>query len=313
MNEDVQVVDCRKSQYFEIDNAFIDSFDNYLDIYEKMIYVVLCRYTNSGKDEAFPKLDTIAKKGSMSKRKVIDCIKSLEEKLLIKKVKRDNSSNIYYILQIDNAVRSARDAPQNIESAPHSPQDIVVGAQHAPERGAQHAPNKEIYINKKINNIHEQTSFFDNQENPKNLSDKSDVVINEPESINEKQKGDPRISEFIKYFKEKYKEKVQAEPIISYGKDSKLAQALLKNRDINDLKLIIDFYFNMEDQWLSTSGYSIGKIASCVIPKYDSFKQNGGSQKLIINSNSHIPQANNYEQRTYDDKYYEDLYYKPAK
>ncbi|MCY9508471.1 helix-turn-helix domain-containing protein [Paenibacillus larvae] len=71
---------------------------------EKLVYIALRSYTNPHDSSAFPAYETIAKKASLSRRRVIDVIKSLVEKGLIKKEPRlqvtkdrkiKNTSNLY--------------------------------------------------------------------------------------------------------------------------------------------------------------------------------------------------------------------------
>ncbi|MEV2909522.1 helix-turn-helix domain-containing protein [Paenibacillus larvae] len=71
---------------------------------EKLVYIALRSYTNPHDSSAFPAYETIAKKASLSRRRVIDVIKSLVEKGLIKKESRlqvtkdrkiKNTSNLY--------------------------------------------------------------------------------------------------------------------------------------------------------------------------------------------------------------------------
>lgn len=74
---------------------------------EKLVYIVLRSYVNPTDPSAFPSYETIAKKASLSRRRVIDIVKSLEEKQLIKKeirmtVTKDrkikNTSNLYTLV-----------------------------------------------------------------------------------------------------------------------------------------------------------------------------------------------------------------------
>lgn len=74
---------------------------------EKLVYIVLRSYVNPTDPTAFPSYETIAKKASLSRRRVIDIVKSLEEKGLIKKeirlaVTKDrkikNTSNLYTLV-----------------------------------------------------------------------------------------------------------------------------------------------------------------------------------------------------------------------
>lgn len=74
---------------------------------EKWVYCVLRSFVNPTDPTGFPSYETIAKKASLSRRRVIDIIKSLEEKGLIKKETRltvtkdrkiKNTSNLYTLI-----------------------------------------------------------------------------------------------------------------------------------------------------------------------------------------------------------------------
>ncbi|OAB27861.1 helix-turn-helix domain-containing protein [Paenibacillus macquariensis] len=74
---------------------------------EKLVYIVLRSYVNPTDPTAFPSYETIAKKASLSRRRVIDIVKSLEDKGLIKKETRltvtkdrkiKNTSNLYTLV-----------------------------------------------------------------------------------------------------------------------------------------------------------------------------------------------------------------------
>lgn len=84
-----------------IENDAIDNCD--LDVYEFKAYAVIVRHANRDTQSAFPSLTTLAEKVGCGRKKIVQCIKSLEEKGYIQKVNRkdgqgNNLSNIYYVL-----------------------------------------------------------------------------------------------------------------------------------------------------------------------------------------------------------------------
>lgn len=85
--------------YFQVPN---DIFEIGLDKHELLVYMYLARYGNQG-NTSFPSYNKIAEKTGMSRRKAIDCVKSLEKKKLLIKEKRynyerqENYSNIYRV------------------------------------------------------------------------------------------------------------------------------------------------------------------------------------------------------------------------
>lgn len=84
-----------------IENDAIDNCN--LDVYEFKAYAVIVRHANRDTQSAFPSLTTLTEKVGCGRKKIVQCIKSLEEKGYIQKVNRkddqgNNLSNIYYVL-----------------------------------------------------------------------------------------------------------------------------------------------------------------------------------------------------------------------
>jgi len=114
-------------------------FDNEaVSVHEKLTYLYLCRCANNS-TAAFPSYATIAAKCSISRRKAIECVERLiEEKLLLKTVRRGeakNMSNLYKILRVG--------APPALGGA-HGALGVV---QDMHQGGAHGAPYKELIIN----------------------------------------------------------------------------------------------------------------------------------------------------------------------
>ncbi|EOV9528889.1 DnaD domain protein [Bacillus cytotoxicus] len=91
----------KRRGFFMVENDAIDNCD--LDVYEFKTYAVIVRHANRDTQSAFPSLTTLTEKVGCGRKKIIQCIKSLEEKRYIQKVKRkddqgNNLSNIYYVL-----------------------------------------------------------------------------------------------------------------------------------------------------------------------------------------------------------------------
>jgi hypothetical protein len=110
--------DGRVKNWFYLENNLLDWQD--LNIYEKMIYIVIARYVDK-EDKAFPSVPTIAKKGSMSERQFQMIINSLVQKSLIKKDSRINkynkskTSNLYTLL----SVKKNQSNKDNMEEVVH--------------------------------------------------------------------------------------------------------------------------------------------------------------------------------------------------
>lgn len=93
--------DARKKEWFWLENDLVDRED--LGIYEKMIYIVLARYSDN-ESCCFPSYKKIALKCGCSERQAKSVVKILENKGLIKKENRiksnsnEKESNIYFVL-----------------------------------------------------------------------------------------------------------------------------------------------------------------------------------------------------------------------
>lgn len=122
--------DARKKEWFWLENDLVDRED--LGIYEKMIYIVLARYSDN-ESCCFPSYKTIALKCGCSKRQAKSVVKILENKGLIKKENRiksnsnEKESNIYFVLTAK--LGGEYDAQQVVNmmhnpSAPHAQQVV---------------------------------------------------------------------------------------------------------------------------------------------------------------------------------------------
>ena len=115
--------DGRVKNWFYLENDLLDRQD--LNIYEKMIYIVIARYVDK-EDKAFPSVPTIARKGSMSERQVQTIINSLVKKGLIKKEPRINkynkskTSNLYTLLSVKRN-QSDKDKKGGVVHVMHHP------------------------------------------------------------------------------------------------------------------------------------------------------------------------------------------------
>lgn len=125
--------------YFQVPNAI---FDAELDPYEKLAYMYLARCGNHG-GTSFPSYRTIAKKCSMSRRKAIDAVRTLEEQGFLTKERRrkgDKNETNLYIVEHDLEQKKGGDGAQGASpGAHHAPGDV----HRMHQGGAPGAPNKE--------------------------------------------------------------------------------------------------------------------------------------------------------------------------
>ncbi|MBM3714015.1 MAG: helix-turn-helix domain-containing protein, partial [Actinobacteria bacterium] len=142
--------DGRVRNWFYLENDLLDRQD--LNIYEKMIYIVIARFVDK-EDKAFPSVPTIAKKGSMSERQVQAIINSLVKKKLLKKeprLNKDNkskTSNLYTLCSVkSNQPEKERDT--EVVNDMHHP-----GEYDAPPLVNEIHPNNTSIKKKNLNNV----------------------------------------------------------------------------------------------------------------------------------------------------------------
>ncbi|MCL0063449.1 helix-turn-helix domain-containing protein [Peptococcaceae bacterium] len=89
----------KKTGFFIADNVIFDRKD--LSANEKLVYLYFCRRSNS-ENKAWPSYQRIADDSGLSRRTVIDVIKKLVNKNLLKKNTRSQQSNVYTLLPVPN-------------------------------------------------------------------------------------------------------------------------------------------------------------------------------------------------------------------
>ncbi|WP_432408538.1 helix-turn-helix domain-containing protein [Wukongibacter sp. M2B1] len=142
--------DKRKKNWFYLENALVDRED--LSSNEKLIYMALARYANED-DEAFPSYNTISKKTSLGKRTIINGVKSLVEKGLVKKTIRfknskENNSNLYTLFSVE--LPSEIYAPPSASVTPPSEMIAPPPSASVTPPSAPVAPKKDLNKNTNI-------------------------------------------------------------------------------------------------------------------------------------------------------------------
>ena len=202
--------DGRVKNWYYLENDLLDRQD--LNIYEKMIYIVIARYVNK-EDKAFPSVPTIAKKGSMSERQVQTIINSLVKKGLIKKeprINKDNkakTSNLYTLLSVKRN-NSDKDKKVGVVNDMHHP-----GEHGTPPLVNEVHPNNTNIKKTNLNNV--------------NRASMEEVVENSREEINEKTAENKEdINDIRRKIKESLEEKEKCNFI--EPKDSGIKKNLLE-------------------------------------------------------------------------------------
>lgn len=128
-----RVVDKSGWNYTIIDNQIVETED--LDIYQKMLYISLKRFSNIQTGQAFPGVKKLAVMSGMSERKARHVIADLAEKNYIKVDHRKNQTSLYTILPppASHAVGGA-----------HGAGGVVQDMQEPPARGADELKKEEL-------------------------------------------------------------------------------------------------------------------------------------------------------------------------
>ena len=183
--------DGRVKNWFYLENDLLDRQD--LNIYEKMIYIVIARYVDK-EDKAFPSVPTIAKKSSMSERQVQTIINSLVKKGLIKREPRINkynkskTSNLYTLLSVKRN-KSDKDKGDGVVNDMHHP-----GEHGTPSLVNEVHPNNTNIKKTSLNNV--------------NRASSGEVVENSREEIKEKtEENEEDINDIRRIIKESLKNK----------------------------------------------------------------------------------------------------------
>jgi hypothetical protein len=295
-----RLYDRRIDNYFRIENAIFERND--LNTYEKLVYILLCRYANNN-NGAFPSYETIAKGVSTSRRKAIDVVRNLVEKKLIEKGERfikgknERTSNIYYVLTCIT-ITSEQYAPPSEQYAPPSEQYAPPSEQYAPP-SEQYAPYKQqgsknnVSKNNIINNNNSETAR--NYQNENNV-----VVVNSPDDIKLFKK------EIIEKFEATYKAKLNPkrvdEMLKKKGADivnKYLAEYgdYIQGRDIKNLAG--DFYSCVMNEYEKP----VGKTSPMASGSYGRY-----SGHLVEYNGKMVPPYAAFEQREFTDEEYESFY-----
>lgn len=209
-----KVINKKKWHFTQIENEIIET--EQMDIYQKMAYICLSMFANRHTNEAFPAVKTIAKMAGASERKIRSVLHELRDKGLISIEPRENSSNVYTLLEL----------PANIKSTPAA--DAVP---HAQDAGG-HAPGAGVGVH-------------DMHAPPAPDADEQ-YSINKNHSEQEEKKDTPPYGEVISYLNERTNKKFKA----SSDKSKRHIQARYNEGfTLDDFKQVID---NKTNEWLNS-------------------------------------------------------------
>lgn len=114
-----RIVRGSKRNFFMVSN---DVFKLGLNPHDFVVYVCLLRYADNSTRQAFPGYERLAKDCNMGRKRVIDAIKVLEEKGLVKKEVRfkdgRNTSNLYIVFDAEHVFRVSEKHPGVSEEYP---------------------------------------------------------------------------------------------------------------------------------------------------------------------------------------------------
>ena len=243
--------DGRVRNWFYLENNLLDRQD--LNIYEKMIYIVIARFVDK-EDKAFPSVPTIAKKGSMSERQVQAIINSLVKKKLLKKESRLNkdnkskTSNLYTLCSVkSNQLKKEGDT--EVVNDMHHP-----GEYDAPPLVNEIHPNNTSIKKKDLNNVI--------------VPDEEGVVENPTKQIVE---VNAEVDEDVNEIRRKIKESLEGSEKNNYKEDRGLrANNQEKNTESKRYRLAENESFIQEIAEVLDDNHSLGAFRVIVdkIPKH---------------------------------------------
>jgi len=243
--------DGRVRNWFYLENDLLDRQD--LNIYEKMIYIVIARFVDR-QDKAFPSVPTIAKKGSMSERQVQAIINSLVKKKLLKKesrLNRDNkskTSNLYTLCSVKSN-QLEKEGDTEVVNDMHHP-----GEYDAPPLVNEVHPNNTSIKKKDLNNVI--------------VPDEEGVVENPTKQIVE---VNAEVDEDVNEIRRKIKESLEGSEKNNYKEDRGLrANNQEKNTESKRYRLAENESFIQEIAEVLDDNHSLGAFRVIVdkIPKH---------------------------------------------
>jgi len=243
--------DGRVRNWFYLENDLLDRQD--LNIYEKMIYIVIARFVDK-EDKAFPSVPTIAKKGSMSERQVQAIINSLVKKKLLKKesrLNRDNkskTSNLYTLCSVKSN-QLEKEGDTEVVNDMHHP-----GEYDAPPLVNEVHPNNTSIKKKDLNNVI--------------VPDEEGVVENPTKQIVE---VNAEVDEDVNEIRRKIKESLEGSEKNNYKEDRGLrANNQEKNTESKRYRLAENESFIQEIAEVLDDNHSLGAFRVIVdkIPKH---------------------------------------------
>lgn len=93
--------------------------------------------------------------------------------------------------------------------------------------------------------------------NPSSLNPSSKTIAKQP-----KKPVSPEVKIFIDFYHEEFKTRFGTPPLIQGGKDGKVVKELLEKIKLDELKILLNSFFDSDDPFIQKSGYTIGVFKS---------------------------------------------------
>lgn len=100
------VIDMSGRKYVKVDYGVLHDTDKFDKVYDKLVYVMLCKHADFNTKDSFPSIKTLARECCCSENSVRQAIKKLTRLGLVKvdkRIRKDGSgqtSNLYTLLKI---------------------------------------------------------------------------------------------------------------------------------------------------------------------------------------------------------------------
>lgn len=185
---------------------------------EKWTLMGLANYCDE-EGRAWPSLNKLADKLSVSRPTVIENIKRLTERGLIVKERRSNNSSIYLLMGVKKFNRGSQETLQG-----EGLRNLTGGLRNLTPRGKETLPNPIIEPSK-------------------------DTTI-APSKRQKGSKANPQVKLFLQWWCERYKQVVKDDYMVQWGKEGAIVKKLLESQTLEETKKRAERLLATTDKWL---------------------------------------------------------------
>ena len=228
--------------YFEELNRFWRSgITSYLTPNANLLYLCLLDIANSRhwQQQFAVKAFVLEESTGIAKRNtLIDARNRLSQVGLIRFVSNKGSKITHYeILGVERALNNLANLTETIPNIEKVSVSIPEGSREVPVR-------------------------FPEGETPESLPGAESKPHQKKRNVNKtnkiKDSPNPSVKNLFNHYTDKFKQRFGGDPVIDWGKDGAIFKELLKSKPEDQLKELLDRFFDSNDEWIKNSGYTIG-------------------------------------------------------